>query len=390
MEDKPSYIAERFCFRHADILLRRSYIRNLASLFYGSADHCVRVTVDDVHIFAQVIDVLADPRMASWTRGENKSHLSLMLISDLCAVLTPILLYSSPSVSLALVREDHLLLAIPRAIRGLLKTDEINKDMINTCVRFYTQFVQSKFKQAEVADDSDDEDDIVPSNMTTTESIINSSNPLNLNQDLITSYFDLYRQIQKTTLLDEKSTQHEQTQTLLDVEWKKLDIVQLQHNHEQLKQENMVVKEELSALKNQLQRTQFERDQSRKENLRMAQEIDRLKLASTTAIVTVQCQKISTPVSTDNNNQDEIIDKLQNLSPHDISMEQAERCIREIYHRRTTFNDHDMRKSICGSLKHLGSDLYSSPVHFLHELIQVVHSLFVFYYIFSCFLECRR
>ncbi|CAF1046756.1 unnamed protein product [Rotaria sp. Silwood1] len=29
-----------------------------------------------------------------------------------------------------------------------------------------------------------------------------------------------------------------------------------------------------------------------------------------------------------------------------------------------------MRKSICGSLKHLGSDLYSSSVHFLHELIQ--------------------
>eukprot|EP01117_Protostelium_nocturnum_P014424 TRINITY_DN5485_c0_g1_i2.p1 TRINITY_DN5485_c0_g1~~TRINITY_DN5485_c0_g1_i2.p1 ORF type:complete len:1160 (+),score=445.11 TRINITY_DN5485_c0_g1_i2:744-4223(+) len=29
-----------------------------------------------------------------------------------------------------------------------------------------------------------------------------------------------------------------------------------------------------------------------------------------------------------------------------------------------------MRKSICGSLKHLGAELYSSPLHFLHELVQ--------------------
>ncbi|CAF5154930.1 unnamed protein product, partial [Rotaria sp. Silwood1] len=62
--------------------------------------------------------------------------------------------------------------------------------------------------------------------------------------------------------------------------------------------------------------------------------------------------------------------ELQKLSPNEITKEQAEKCIREIFHRRTTFNDNDMRKSICGSLKNLGSDLYSSSVHFLHELIQ--------------------
>ena len=333
-----------------------------------------------MHKFAQVIDVLADPRMAGWTRGENKSRLSLMLISDLCALLTPILLYSAPSVSVALVHEDHLLLAVPKAIRGLLKTDDINIDMTNICVRFYTQFIQSKYKQDELSDDTEDENEIKQPNVTTTEAIINPSVSLDLTQDLITSYFDLYRQIQKTTLLDEKSTQQKQAQTLFNTEWKKLDFLQLQHDHEQLKQEHMAVKEELSQLRNELQRTQLERDQSRKENIRIAQEIDRLKLLPTTVGVTVEPQQKSTHVSTDNNNQENIIDKLQGLYPRAISTEQAEQCIREIYHRRTTFNDHDMRKSICGSLKHLGSDLYSSPVHFLHELIQVIYSLFISYY----------
>ncbi len=331
-----------------------------------------------MHNFAEVISVLANPRMTCWRRGENKSLLSPMLISDLCALLIPIFRYSLPSVNLALRNENHLLMTVPKAILFLLATKGMDEARINTCIRFYTQFVQSKCKQAKLDDDTDDEEDIKSSDAKTTEKSIDSPAPLQLSEDLISSYFDLHRQIRETSLIDEKSAQQEQVQRLLKEEWKKLDILQLKHDYEQLKQEHMSLKEELSQLRKELQRTQLEKDQFRKENIRMAQKIDLLKLVPTSTI-TIKSQQPSSPISAGNNNQENTIDELKSLSPHEITREQAEQCVQEIYHRRTTFNDHDMRKSICGSLKHLGSDLYSSPVHFLHELIQVV--LFIIFFL---------
>jgi hypothetical protein len=46
-----------------------------------------------------------------------------------------------------------------------------------------------------------------------------------------------------------------------------------------------------------------------------------------------------------------------------------------IFHHNVTINREreelvGMRKSICGSLRHLGADLYSSALHFIHELVQ--------------------
>ncbi|CAF3498569.1 unnamed protein product [Rotaria sordida] len=307
--------------------------------------------------------------MVDWTRSENKSRPSLMLTSELCAVLIPILLYSIPPVSLALLNENHLLVAIPKAIQGLLKMDDIDEDMINISIRFYTQFAQSKCKQEVFDDDTEDEEKIESFNTETTEQRINTFVPLNLSQDLVSSYFNLYQQIQKTSLLDQKSAQQEQIQALFNEEWKKFDILQLQNDYKQVQHENTLLNEELLQLRDELQRTQSERDQFRKENIRMSQEIDKLKLMPITR-KSVESQQLSIVVSADNNSQKDTIDELQNLSPNEITPEQAEKYIREIYHRRTTFNDNDMRKSICGSLKHLGSDLYSSPVHFLHELIQ--------------------
>lgn len=371
------FIAERFCFRHANVLLERSYLSGLASLFHGSVEHCLQVTQDDVHNLAEAIGVLADPRMTCWSRGDKKPRTSLMLISDICTLLTPILLYSLPSVSLALLNEEHLLIVIPTIIQSLFKTQGVDKTMTKTCARFYTQFVQSKCKQEKLDDSTDDEEDERSFNSEITETSIDSPVPFNFSEDLILSYFDLYRQIRKTSIYHEKSAQQEQIQRLIKEEWEKLDTHKLHHDYEQLKNEHISLKEELSELRDQLQRTQSERDQFRKENKKMAQEIDNLKLVPTTGTA-IESQQSSSPVSVGNDNQENTIDELKSLSPHEITSEQAEQCIREIYRRRTTFNDHDMRQSICGSLKHLGSDLYSSPVHFLHELIQVV----LFYLLF--------
>ncbi|CAF4175149.1 unnamed protein product [Rotaria sp. Silwood2] len=368
-EESKSNIFERDCFRHTGILLERYSISTLASLFYGSADHCTQVTEDDVHNLAEVIEVLTHPRMTKWIQGEKKSRFTSMLISELCALLTPIILYSSPAVNLALVNEDSLLWTVPRAIHYLLKMKSSDQNMIDTCICFYTQFIKSKFKRNELIDDIQDEEKKEQPDTKTIEQNIESFVPLQISQDLIVSYYNLYRQIQETCLREEKSVQKNQIQTLFDEEWKKLDIQQLQHNYKQVENENKSLNEELTKLRNELQRTQSERDQFSKENRRMAQEIDNLKLRP---IINKneESQQLSASISTsnNNNNQNNIIDELHNLSPNEITKEQAEKCIREICHRRTTYND--MRESICGSLKNLGSDLYSSPVHFLHELIQ--------------------
>ncbi|CAF1231547.1 unnamed protein product [Rotaria sp. Silwood1] len=376
IEEEPKlHIFERVCFRHTGILLERSFIRTLASLFYGSADHCAQVTEDDVHNLAEVIEVLADVRMIRWSNGEKKSRYTPMLISELCALLSPILLYSSPAVNLALVNEDNLLLTVPKAIHYLLKMKSIDQDTIDACICFYTQFVQSKFKRNELVIDIQDEEKNEQLDTKTIEQSIDSFVPLQISKDLIVSYYNLYRQIQETSLSEEKSAQQNQIQILFDEEWKKFNIQQLEHNYKQVENEKKSLNEELTKLRHELQRTQSERDQFRKDNIQMAQEIDNLKLRPIISNIE-KSQQLSAVVSTattttnNNNDQNNIIDELQKLSPNEITKEQAEKCIREIFHRRTTFNDNDMRKSICGSLKNLGSDLYSSSVHFLHELIQ--------------------
>ncbi len=353
-------------------------MRSLASLFYGSFDHCMQVTEDDVHQIVEVIEVLNDSRLTRWVQGENRSRLSLLFVIDLCTFLTPILLHGPSKISLALMNETRLLTLIPRTISMLLKSSACKMDSIDVCLRFYTRLIESKCKQGEVTDDDDDDDsddeeeDIKTPLTTTTEPIIQPMNSLSITKDLLSSYYNLYRQFQKSILFEENSAQQEQLQALFETEWKKIDILRLKHDYDQLKKEHQSTDEKLAHLRDELQRIQSERDQLQREKIQMAQEIDRLKLVSPTNVI-VQSDQVLTNVSIKKNISDQtnIIDQLQDLLPHQIKTEQAEQFIKEIRHRRTTFDDPDMRKSICGSLKQLGSDLYSSSVHFLHELIQV-------------------
>ncbi|CAM4985722.1 unnamed protein product [Rotaria socialis] len=363
------YISERDCFRHAEILISQPCISNLASLFYGSVDNCMQLTQDDVYQLTEVIDVLTDSRLLACIQGEYHCPPSVVLVSELCALLKPILLYSSPSVCLALINQNNILSTVPKTVQILLQMNEVYKNLINLCINFYIQFIEQKCKQKELRNDTKNQENIEFFDAKTTEQSIDSFVSLNLSRDLISSYFDLYRKIQKASSLDEKSIQEEQIQELFNEEWKRFDTLQLQNENEQVKQELQSLHEELLQLRSELQRTQLERDNFRKENNMLHQEIDKIKLMPT-AMKNVEFRHLSTFVSTDKNNDKNTIDELQNLSPNEITSEQAEKCIQQIYYRRTTFNDNDMRKSICGSLKHLGSDLYTSPVHFLHELIQ--------------------
>ena len=374
----------------------------MATLLHGSADHCANITVDDVQVLAEVMQVLSSRRLSSWTRGDSRARLSLILISDLCAILTPILLYSSPAVHSALFDQVSLLTAVPRAIEGLVKFGANNAGVIDMCVRFYTKFVQCKFTHDESPnDDSENESPTLeetPENVSATiaaEPINDQTVALKLNDDLIASYFRLYRDFQRSESLDESLARQEQRRDLFETEWKKLNVLQLKHDYDQLQADHRSTQDELMLLRSELQRTQSERDQLRKENGHMAEEIDRLKLnsASQTNVTTSEpAATHASPASTSESQQENIVDQLQSLRPCEITREQAEKCIHELNHRRATFDDHDMRKSICGSLKHLGSDLYSSSVHFLHELIQVVRHTSIKSLTIAVLarLECRR
>ena len=388
-EEGTVHIDERNCFRHAGILFERSYISAFASLFHGSTDHCEQVSKDDIRTFAEVIDVLSAPRMTCWSRGENKTRLTLAFISELCELLIPVLLYGSPSVTMALLAEDSLLMIIPQVIKLLLENRNTNRGMIHTCLRFYTHFLQSKCKQLELVEEIKEEEKTEQPHVKTTVQTLDLQPSLKLSKDLISSYFDLHCRIQETSLSDEKSEQQEQIRKSLEEEWKKLDIRQLQQDYKQLNDKYVLVEEELSRLRSELQRIQAEKDQLRRENMRLAEEMDRPKQAPTISTTIGPQQSLSLVAAVDDNQKD-IIDDLKSLSPYEITTAQAEQCIQEISRRRRTFNDLDMRKSICGSLKHLGSDLYSSPVHFLHELIQVASSSFhpSLFNCISSFVEC--
>ena len=354
----------------------------MTTLLHASADHCANVTVDDVKVLADVIEVLSSRRLSCWTRGENRARLSLILIGDLCGILIPVLLYSSPSVHSALLDQEYLLSVVPVAITGLVKFGASSTNVIDTCVRFYTKFVQSKFQYEESTDDESENGspelgespENAPAKIAS-EPINDQPVALELNSDLIASYFKLYQDFQRSASLDESLARQEQLQSLFETEWKKMNVLQLKHDYDQLQTDHRSTMDELTLLREELQRTQSERDQLRKENVHMAEEIDRLKLisASPTGITAAfdQAETPASPTKANEGPQENIVDQLQNLRPCDITREQAEKCIQDLNHRRATFDDHDMRKSICGSLKHLGSDLYSSSVHFLHELIQV-------------------
>lgn len=324
-------------------------------------------------MFARVTTVLANPRSIRWSRGENKARLSLILISELCELMTPILLHGSSSVHKAFSSETSLFLSIPAATEHLLQIKNTKEDMIKVCLRFYTHLVQAKCKQLRPDDEQEQEEhselpDTPPTQQQPIESLLSS----HLSKDLISAYFDLNSQIEKISSSNNTSEQQDQFRKLLQEEWRRVDILQLQCDYKQLNDKHLSLQQELTRRQSELERTQTDRDQLRQENKRLAEEIDRQKHSAT--LPTTPVESIRSPITSPaiNSDQTNMIDSLKSLSPEEITPHQAEQSIREIHHRRTTFNDPDMRKSICGSLKHLGSDLYSSPVHFLHELIQVL------------------
>ncbi|CAF1578069.1 unnamed protein product [Didymodactylos carnosus] len=201
-----------------------------------------------------------------------------------------------------------------------------------------------------------------------------------LSKDLISSYYTVIKNIKilaTTNRIDSKQ-EEDHSALMFNNEWQKLDMLELQHDHNSLKQKHDVLNQQLTDVKAHLERTQAERDQLRNQNINLTRENDQIKNGITD--ISNNNQQLSFNTVVINNNIKNppttcrnltVIDEVSRLIPRTISSDQAKAFIGEINRRRTALIADDLRRSICGSLKHLGSDLYSSSAHFLHELIQV-------------------
>lgn len=373
---------ERQCYNHTAILADRGYLQGLASLLCGSLYQCLEMTVDDVRALVESIGTLADHRLSLCKRPDEK-HFSFILISNLCSILIPILQYSSPDVSSALRRESLLLKVIPEAIQVLSSVDA---ESIDACFRFYSILIQMKQKDLELRR----VDETEKSQITAIEEPqTNTTIPLKLTRDLIVSYFEMNRKYSKFILPDENSAENN-ARKLLEIEWEKFDLSQLKHEHEQLRQQHSILQNTNEEMEKKLRWIESEHSRLQIENTELIKEIDSRKVM-TTNNTTVDASLSSNADFPTRSTQRNIIDELRNVSSDEITEDQAKLFIEEIHHRRMAFSDKDMRDSICGSLKHLGSHLYTSPVHFLHELIQVSFALFfTLVFTLGLFLKCRR
>lgn len=298
-----SYLATKHCFKHIEILLEQIHLQTLASLFFVHLDHCLAVTENDIHQIVTAIEVLTNSYFLVVGEEENKSPISLLFVLDLYAILTPLLLNGPARISLILVNETRLFKLIPTTIASLFDIDFYDMDKIQIALRFYTQLTQSKVKHSDIAFCSLNVEQITENNSeTTVQPITPSVNSLRLTKDLLSSYYNLHREYQSSILHDDMSAQQEQIQSLFDTEWKKIDILQLKHDYDQFKQEHKSVNEKVEHLIKELQQTQLERDQYRRENIQMVQEIERLKIATRTNSIAQSAQiTMSVPVKQNNN-----------------------------------------------------------------------------------------
>lgn len=372
----PSKVNESRCLRHAAILVGHQYIQCLSSLLYGSVQYCAQITADDVDRLADAIDVLVDRRVSHCVPHEKP--FTLMLVSDLCTILCPLLQYGSGEIVATLRYRASLLEAIPEAARLLLHH---GKELADPCTRFYTMLMRAIFKDGQVGYVSETEqpvtlpivNDVQPTALLTRkrdEPELEQDATFNLNEDLISSYFELNRRYQDS-LLGAEISSIDDTNMCLQKEWETFKQLELKRDHARLEQENNAQQEEISRLRDELKRTQTEREQFRLSNIELARSVNELKQISA-ASSTIPSPPTALPDPGVRRNDEGANGGLESLSPHSITVEQAESFIQDIYRRRMAFNGHDMQQSVCGSLKHLGSNLYSSSVHFLHELIQVL------------------
>ncbi|KAK3260815.1 hypothetical protein CYMTET_30248, partial [Cymbomonas tetramitiformis] len=157
----------------------------------------------------------------------------------------------------------------------------------------------------------------------------------------------------------------------------RLEKAVMRREAEQMRAQQQQLEEELRAMRQDLERAEAEKLAAQAEALaagrasqaleqRCAELLARAPAAPAAEVAVETLHAEGAPTATDAGGDD--AHPLLGVEAGAVTQAEAEGFIRWLHARREGLRD--MRRSICGSLRHLGAELYSSPTHFLMELLQ--------------------
>lgn len=353
-------------------LLKSIQFDELSSLYHGSSETSGQVKTEDVEKFINVIDTLVDRVVSTDRSTNNRINFSIQLVQSLCQLLSPILLLGSRDVN-ELIRADK---SLPEAIHRvlLMSRDNRYKNSAHKCLQVYNKIMKLKIEGMDmrIYEDSANETE-----EETAETISVEKVDININEthvrDIMKEYYVLREKFSALKKYNLNSSKHEEVNQMFKRECETLNSFQIKYEYEKLQQDFVEVNKQLVEYKEKLSLLEIAKDQMEKRITEMNEEIAKAQMTVHRGDIPIVSSDGKTLTTTSSNtpSDDNLDELLEQLSPEAINADQAKQYIKSIYHRRVTFNEPDMKKSICGSLNQLGSDLYSSSVHFLHELIQV-------------------
>lgn len=365
---------ENYFIKYVVLLQEGNNINLLRRLFYGSTDLSGQAKEEDIIQIIRIIDILIRKSSSQGQEAKNSDdQYTLHLASALCNLLLPILRYGTPAVNKIFQNERCLTKKVIQLISYMDET-RTNDDMIESCLELYSELkrvrcTQKSSKEAlnSMINDQDTLRDYQKLHEGTAVHSNDGSQTSTSCEEIIKMHCDVWKKFQRLIFDQKKSIKKEMLEKMLEDERKKLDLLNTKCNYEILDQQYQAAMEQIKQNKEELERSNIEQERLQREMTKLQRKLNEQDRKPITGMIAEKT--LIEPINID----DEIVFELDKLSPAAISPEQSKRFIREIYRRRTTFRDADMRKSICGSLKQLGSDLYGSSVHFVHEIIQVNH-----------------
>ncbi|PRP83579.1 hypothetical protein PROFUN_09128 [Planoprotostelium fungivorum] len=358
-EEQVQLIDEYYSF------VREAYhFHALHFLLKGSPDHCSPLDMSMAKRFISAAD-----------RSLSVGH--SVITSIFCDYLSMMIKYGTKEVSTYIMKRHAQLLGLAsRCIASLVERDELRGPAFKRATEFYSTIIleinrdtnQDQGEGEEAETNVMDEDNEIM----TTEEI--EDEDVSMEVDLVptTSLLEGMKRLRYrstcTSLPNEGQANANRTFQMgkmkldLDIALDRID-----------QQEDVLrdMKRDADELRDTLNRTVEESQRKEEENRKLNQqmsmkqnEVDQLK-----RLMKKETKKAIDQHKMEGEPRDMTSEATKEIDlEKKVSREEAKRMIRELKRERDELKG--MRKSICGSLKHLGADLYSSPIHFLHELVQ--------------------
>lgn len=371
--------------KYAHHLCDKANLFGLTALFRDSVDHCGHLTQNDVSLIIETIIILIDTLCSNDPDFRDQDKPFVLLSCDLCILLMYIFMCGKKETVECFKYKKDLVRILPLIINTLLYYGDAEHERANICLGFYNRLIHFHEFHKSFPNDLT----TVPKDARNEESItVNTTNRISDGQedsentevqsldirDLLISDFNLKQKFLLLQVNRQNSERQKKLDILFDTEWKRLNLLEIKRDNAELIEKLTNSDNELRKCIEELKRTKEERDDFQQKNSELYRVIHKhrsMEINTPLPRTSINTRSDTLPISPID---DSIFQELANLLPDQITEAQAKTFIDALCRKRNTFNDLDMRKSICGSLKQLGSNLYSSSVHFLSEMIQVCHN----------------